>query len=165
MKAVAADAHVREFAREREKLRKIVLRSMESRVEASDLRYVRGLIRYDGDGRQIVRLMQGSKRRQGGERGHDAGIKPNRRGEMQAAMNDPVSDPQHRCAVDQFNNRLQDFPHGGAVIHSLPTLPADQKLFRIHDAQGWRQADLFHLTAKKGGMSAARFVDREFDAG
>ena len=74
MKAVAEHALLAEFARNGEELGDPRMRPVERRIEAGDLRQIGKALGDRLDRREVVRLMQGGKRRQLGEIGNDATI-------------------------------------------------------------------------------------------
>ena len=58
MKAVPIHASLGDISRQSEQLRETGLRSMERRIEASDLRQIGAKCAYDADESEIVRLMK-----------------------------------------------------------------------------------------------------------
>ena len=119
------------------------------------------------DRREIVRLVQRRQRHQLGERGHDVGIDPHRRGEFSAAVDDAMAEGQHRPAAQQLAAELQDLGRGAAMIE-LARAPAslgdDRRPSASATASVGGDADVLDLPAKQQRAVAARLVERELDA-
>src|SRR6266478_5306479 len=91
VEAVTLHAGVVELGRQRESLRDGRIRPMERRVEARDLREFWRALEQQGDGRQVVRLVQGRERDEALERLERLGQDPHGSGVCQTPVHDPVA--------------------------------------------------------------------------
>ena len=118
------------------------------------------------DGREIVRLVQRRQRHQLGQRGHDVGIDPHRRGEFSAAVDDTMAEGQHGTAGQELAPELQDLGRGAAVIELAlaPAALGDDRARSVGGREVGGEADVLDLSAKQQRAVAARLVERELDA-
>src|SRR5215469_1734679 len=166
MKSITAYAGVRELAGQRKKLRQASLLPVKRRVEAGHLRNLGGLLRDDGNGQNVVRLMQRRQWRQGGQRTNDRLIDANRCSIPYAAMDDAMPDTFHRRIANQIDRQTHDLPGGAAMIKLLrrPVPIGDGLLRCVHDAQMGRLADPFYLSTEHQGLVLLTAVNCEFYA-
>ena len=111
MEAVAPDADLVKLLRQREPLRDIRIRPMERRVEARDLRELWRALEQRSDRGQIVRLVQRRQRDELLQRLQHTGIHADRRGVLQPAVNDPVTDPDQTVADELLAEEAPQMLH------------------------------------------------------
>ena len=140
---------------------------MERGIEAGDLRDVGRRRGDERDGREIVRLVQRRQRHQRLERGHDARIDPDRRGEFGAAVDDAMAEREHGTAGQELAPELQDLV-GGALVIELALGPAalgDGRARGVGCRKMGGESDILDLSVKQQRAVAARLIERELDAG
>src|SRR5215831_2538031 len=168
MKAIAADAPHHEVARQREFAGKRRLVTMESRVEAGDLRHLR---RDGSDGPNsgdVVRLVQRRERYQLLKTGHHLLIDNERLGIDHSAVHNAVSyAAKSRFAADMVREPAVNGRDTGAVVLAGGGLVRDTVALRIRNLQPGRQADTLDLPVQVRSKRpvGARFEHRELDAG
>ena len=167
MKAVAADSLVAEAAWQGNSLRDRRLRLVKCRVEAGDLREGRRHLCDGPHGRHVVRLVQRRQRDQRLQLRHDRSVDPRRRGELRAAMDDPVANRDDAMAGEgtALTPRQEKLDRAlmTEVGASRPRLLGDQVRAVAHgEARRGRQP--FDLAAQQRARRVFVEEDRELQA-
>ncbi len=168
MKAIAADASCREFARQRKFARQRRLASVKSRIEAGDLRHIRCHSGNGPDRGDVMRLVQRRKRDQLLKTGHHLRIDHDRVGIRRSAMHDAVADAgKFRLAANVTGEPMMNRRDSGAVVVAADGCVRDDAALRIRNLQPGRCPDARDLATQAGRERpvASSFKHRELDAG
>ena len=166
MKPVATNALFSETARQSERLSQIGLGTMEGCVEAGNLRNLRRGLHDRANRREVVRLMQGRERFEFREIIEHGLCHAHRRGIVEAAMDNTVTESDHRFPFEQCAPSCDDLARGGSMIEALrleaPLL--NNRACSVGDLEMRFNANPLDLPAEKAAVGAACLVDGELYA-
>ena len=132
MEAVAAEAGLVKLRRQRESLGDVRVRPVERRVEAGHLRNLGSALEQGGDRREVVKLVQRRQRDELLQRFEDTHVRADRRGKLEAAVDDPVADPDELVVAELLAEELPEVLHRVFVGESHTRAPRPLS----HDAAG-----------------------------
>ena len=153
MEAVAPNAGLVELWRQGESLRDVGVRAVECRVEADHLRKLRRALEQCRDRGQAVGLVQGRQRDQLLQGLEHARIHADRRGVVEATVDDPVTDADQSVTGEVLAEEPHEVLYRVIVAEShllAPRLLGHGSAGRIPDHQTRRRGEALDLAAHLG---------------